>query len=108
MLIYIDDDYKCHTENDGTMRPFEVPLFDGKCRAYIEGQRYVPKGETWAREDGVIFEGEMISPFVDSRILEAYQRQYEAMLPELEQIKTDLADADEALNIMEVHANDTD
>lgn len=90
MLIYIDTDYKCHAEDDGTMQEHDVPFFDGKCTAVIEGYRYVPQGETWTRSDGVVFEGEMIAPFVDSRILEAYQKQYEAMLPELE-------DADAAL-----------
>lgn len=108
MLIYIDNDCRCHAENDGTKRPFEVPFFDGKCAAVIEGYRYVPEGEAWTRSDGVKFDGEMIAPFIDSRILDAYQKQYEAMLPELEQIKTDLADADDALNIMEVHVNDTE
>lgn len=90
MLIYIDAEKKCHTENDGTMQEHDVSFFDGKCKAFIEGYRYVPQGETWTREDGVVFEGEMIAPFIDSRVLAAYQTQYEAMLPELE-------DADAAL-----------
>ena len=106
--IYIDYKFKCHTVNDGTMTPVETNFFDGKCAAVIEGYRYVPAGETWTRSDGVVFEGEMIAPFEDSRILEAYQKQYEAMLPELEAAKAELADADDALNIMEVHVNDTE
>ena len=80
MKIYIDKDCKCHTANDGTMREFDVPFFDGKCAAVIEGYRYVPEGETWTRSDGEVFTGEMISFAVDSRILEAYQTQYEDML----------------------------
>lgn len=83
MKIYIDNDYKCHVSNDGTMREFDVPFFDGKCAAFIEGYRYVPQGETWTRSDGVEFTGEMIAPAVDSRVLEAYQKQYEAMLAEM-------------------------
>ena len=90
MLIYIDTDCKCHVADNGNLKAFEVPFFDGKCAAVIEGYRYVPAGEAWTRSDGVVFEGEMIAPFVDSRILKAYQKQYEAMLPELE-------DADAAL-----------
>lgn len=82
--IYINNDYMCHASNDGTMREFDVPFFDGKCAAYIEGHRYVPAGETWTRPDGVVFSGEMISAAVDSRILEAYQRQYEADAANLE------------------------
>lgn len=92
MKIYIDNDCRCHTSNDGTMREFDVPDFDGKCAAYIEGYRYVPEGETWTRSDGEVFTGEMISPAVDSRILEAFQKQYEAMLPELEDADAALAE----------------
>lgn len=99
MKICIDKDCKCHTANDGTMREFDVPFFDGKCPAFIEGYRYVPEGETWTRPDGEVFTGEMISPAVDSRILEAYQRQYEAMLAEI-QIR------EQALEIVGVTADD--
>lgn len=84
MVIYLDSNFKCHTSNDGTMRAFEVPDFDGKCAAYIEGTRYVPLGETWTREDGEVFSGEMLSPCIDSRIRNAYQAQYEADASELE------------------------
>lgn len=90
MKIYIDDDNKCHVTNDGTMREFEVPAFDDKCAAYIEGTRYVPEGETWTRSDGFVFNGEMISPCIDSRIRDAYQAQYEAMLAEQEDMKSAL------------------
>ena len=99
MLIYIDTDYKCHAEDDGTMQEHDVPFFDGKCTAVIEGYRYVPAGEAWTRSDGVVFEGEMIAPFEDSRILAAYQAQYEAMLPEI-QIR------EQALEIVGVTADD--
>ena len=99
MKIYIDTDYKCHVTNDGTMREFEAPALDGKCTAYIEGTRYVPEGETWTREDGAVFSGEMISPCIDSRIRDAYQTQYEAMLAELQ-------DADNALAILGVTVNE--
>lgn len=98
MNVFIDNDYKCHVEDDGTMRAFEVPFFDGKCKAFIEGYRYVPSGETWTRSDGVQFMGAMIAPWKDYNILAAYQEQYEEMLAELEATKTELADADAALS----------
>ena len=82
MIIYIDPDYKCHVADDGNLKAFEVPFFDGKCAAVIESYRYIPAGETWTRFDGVVFHGEMIAPFEDSRILAAYQAQYEADLAE--------------------------
>ncbi len=81
MKIYIDNDCICHTCNDGTMREFDAAFFDGKCAAFIEGYRYVPAGEVWTRDDGEVFAGEMVAPAVDSRVLEACQKQYEALLP---------------------------
>lgn len=99
MKIYIDNDYMCRAVGGEGLREFELPDFDGKCDAYIEGYRYVPQGETWTRPDGEIFTGEMISPAVDSRILEAYQAQYEVMLAEL-QIR------EQALEIVGVTADD--
>ena len=82
--IYIDSDFKCHVSDDGTMSSVETAFFDGKCNSFIEGYRFVPSGETWIREDGVVFTGEMVAPFVDYRILEAYQKQYEETLAEMD------------------------
>ena len=65
MTIYIDPDYKCHVSDDGTMRGFDLPFFDGKCPAFVEGYRYVPPGESWTRADGKVFHGSMISPWQD-------------------------------------------
>lgn len=83
MKIYIDADCLCHSSPAEGLREFDVPFFEGKCAAYIEGTRYVPPGETWTRPDGEVFKGEMISPCIASRVREAYQAQYEAMLAEM-------------------------
>ena len=88
--VYIDSDYKCHLTNDGTMTAVETNAFDGKCDAYIEGYRLIPYGKTWVRSDGVEFQGEMIAPWKDYAVLEAYQEQYEAMLPEIQDMQTAL------------------
>ena len=77
MMIYIDSDFKCHVSDDGTMTPIETNAFDGKCNAYIEGYRFIPAGQTWTRSDGVIFAGEMISPWKPWMELDAAQREYE-------------------------------
>ena len=61
MTIYIDNDYKCHLSDDGTRRAFELPFFDGKCAEFVEGYRFVPRGEMWTRADGQTFRGEMIA-----------------------------------------------
>lgn len=75
--IYIDSEFKCHISNDGTLIAVETAAFDGKCDAYIEGYRFVPEGRTWVREDGVVFSGEMVSPWKPWQELDAAQREYE-------------------------------
>ena len=82
-MIYIDSEYRCYAEPAEGLAAVEVPFFEGKCRRFIEGYRYVPEGETWVREDGEVFHGEMIAPHVDYALLAAYQEQYEQMLAEL-------------------------
>lgn len=89
--IYIDSEFKCHVNNDGTMVAVETNFFDGKCQTYIEGYRYVPAGESWTRSDGVVFQGEMIAPWKDYSELNAAQREYELQK---------LADAENALAIL--------
>lgn len=91
MKVYIDPDYKCHVSPGEGLREFDVPFFDGKCNSFIEGYRYVPAGETWAREDGNEFKGEMIAPWKDYDKLEKAQLEYE-----LEQYKAALAEAEAA------------
>ena len=91
--IYIDSDFRCHTADDGTMTAVETDAFEGKCDTFIEGYRFVPSGASWTREDGVVFQGEMISPWKDFEKLDAAQRQYE---------QEQLADMRKALEIMGV------
>lgn len=90
MTVYIDNDYKCHAEAAEGLIAVEVPFFDGKCKRFIEGYRYVPDGETWVREDGVEFTGEMIAPHVDYALLAAYQEQYAESLAEMQDMQTAL------------------
>lgn len=77
MTIYIDSDYKCHGTAAEGRRAVETTALDGKCPAYIAGYRYVPAGESWTREDGTVFVGEMVAPWLDSRALMLAQTQYE-------------------------------
>lgn len=78
--IYIDSDFKCHVTNDGTMRSVETDYFDRKCDTLIEGYRLVPTGESWTRDDGAVFYGEMICPWKDYAELDKAQREYEKHL----------------------------
>lgn len=91
--IYLDNDFKCHTQDSGMMTAIETGFFEGKCDAFIEGYRFVPAGERWTRSDGVVFEGEMVSPWKPYTELDAAQREYERQL---------LAEYTEALKIVGV------
>lgn len=91
--IYIDSDFKCHTVSDGTMTEIQIGFFDGKCDAFIEGYRYIPPGESWTRDDGVVFTGEMVAPWKDYSELNAAQKQYEKDL-------ADRADLEKAYNYL--------
>lgn len=93
--IYLDSDFCCHLENDGTRISVETDTFDGKCRTYIEGFRFVPEGETWIRSDGVQFTGIMVSPAVNFEGLAKVQAQYEEDLAQM-------ADMQNALEILGV------
>ena len=73
MIIYIDNDYKCHTSQGEGLTAVETDFFDGKCRQFIEGYRFVPVGETWTREGGQVFHGEMVAPWRDYAILSEFQ-----------------------------------
>ena len=77
MIVYIDNDYKCHVENDGTMTAVQVDFFDGKCKEYVEGYRFIPEGQTWTREDGAVFRGEMRTPLKPMNDLSTAQQEYE-------------------------------
>lgn len=104
MTIYIDSDFKCHTNPDGSYIAVETDAFDGKCPAYIEGYRYIPDGETWTRPDGVTFAGEMIAPWRDWRTLDDAQRAYER--EQYAAMSVELADAQAALEILGVNADE--
>ena len=105
MTIYIDNDFKCHASNpEGTYTAVETDFFDGKCDAYIEGYRFVPAWATWTRPDGVVFQGEMISPWKDWRELDAAQRDYER--EQMEAMAAELADAKAALALLGVNVDE--
>ena len=92
MTIYIDSDYKCHVSAAEGRRAIETNEFDGKCPEWIESFRFVPADETWTREDGEEFRGEMAAPWKDlgeayaaqTAYVAAQNAQYEAALTEIE------------------------
>ena len=92
MIIYIDGDFKCHVSAAEGRREIETGFFDGKCPEWIESYRFVPAGETWVKENGEMFRGEMVSPWKDlseayaaqAAYVTAQNTQYEAALTEIE------------------------
>ena len=97
MTIYIDNDYKCHTSPGEGLTAVETDFFDGKCRQYIEGYRFVPPGESWVREDEEVFTGEMVAPWRPYEILAEFQAIFEG-----EQARqADMAAALEVLGVSE-------
>lgn len=99
MTIYIDSDFKCHAATAGGLTAVDTDYFDGKCQAYIEGYRFVPFGQTWARPDGVVFEGEMVSPWKPWRELDSAQRAYEQ--EQLESLSAQNSEYEAALSEIE-------
>lgn len=95
MTIYIDSDYKCHITTADGLTAVETDYFNGKCAAYIEGYHFVPAGQTWTRPDGVVFQGEMVSPWKPWRELDAAQRAYEQ--EQLESLSAQNAEYEAAL-----------
>jgi len=96
MKIYIDSDFKCHVTDDGAMTAVETDFLDGKSDAFIEGYRFIPEGESWAREDGTVFQGEMIAPWKPYAELIAAQAEYERNRDTIEQLQAAVVDAEEA------------
>lgn len=92
MIIYIDGDFKCHVSSAEGRRAIETDAFNGKCAEWIESYRFVPEGETWVKENGEMFRGEMVSPWKDlgeayaaqMAYVTAQNAQYEAALTEIE------------------------
>ena len=92
MTIYIDSDYKCHVSAAEGRRAIETDAFNGKCPEWIESFRFAPTGETWVKENGEMFRGEMVSPWKDlgeayaaqAAYVTAQNAQYEAALTAIE------------------------
>lgn len=82
--IYLNKNYECSlTEKADTVQSVETDFFDGKCNAFIEGYRFVPEGQSWTREDGVVFAGEMIAPYKDYTYLEMVQAVYDQLAADI-------------------------
>lgn len=100
MKIYLDSEFRCYAEAAEGRTEVETEIFDGKCKALIEGYRYIPAGETWTREDGVVFAGEMVAPWKDYAGLAAAQAGYEEALVEIQTLQNENQDMQSALELL--------
>lgn len=87
MRIYvdIDNDFKCYTSNAGAMREIDLEFFDGKCKAFIEGFRCIPATDASGNEIYTVFAWREFS------LLEEFQRQYEELIAQQEDMQAALA-----------------
>lgn len=76
MRIFIDKEFKCHLEHTEGLQEADVPAFDGKCKPFIEGMRFVPAGEHYTL-DGNNTWGEAVFPWKPMDELEKAQSAFE-------------------------------
>lgn len=87
MKFYIDKDFKCYTTFSEGRIEASSSFFDGKCKTFIEGYRFIPEGEKWADHLNYSFKGEMITPWQDYRVLASAQEEYEKILAEIQDMR---------------------
>lgn len=103
MKIYLDKNFCCYVEESSfTVQSADVSYFDNKCKAFIEGYRYIPEGQFWTRPDGIILQGEMITPYKDFAILESVQKLYEESTIIQADIDSMLVDYEYRLTLLEL------
>ena len=97
MKIYLDESFRCHVSPGDGLTEAETDFFDGKAPEFVEVYRYIPAGQTWTREDGTVFTGEMISPWKPWAELDSIQRAYEQ--EQAAALEAALTEIEEALGI---------
>lgn len=76
--IYLDSDFCCHANNDGTMQAVQTDVFDSLCAGAIECYRFIPAWQEWTRSDGQVFHGPFIQLCKPTEVIDGIQRQHEA------------------------------
>ena len=78
--LYIDSDFKVHTENADGRTAIETDAFDGMAKQVVECYIFVPVGQSYTKPNGETVHGEFIQPFVTEKELDNAQREYERQL----------------------------
>ena len=79
-MLYIDSDFKVHTENADGRTAIETDAFDDMPKQVAECYIFVPRGESYTKPNGETVHGEFIQPFVTEKELDNAQRKYEQQL----------------------------
>lgn len=90
MVVYIDSKFRCHLTPTQDTVAQEVPFFDDKDPAYIEGYCY------YQSEDGGVVK---FYPWKDAALLDSIQRNYEAKQAAEEEYSAALTEIEAALGI---------
>lgn len=73
--IYLDNNYMCHLENDGTRTEIQTDVFDSTADGAIPYYRHIPEGATWNNGKGLVIHGLFVqatnSAAIDREILQA-------------------------------------
>ena len=85
MIIYIDENFKCHPYQEDGLRAVDVSFFEGKCAEFISGYYHIPYGETMEYNDKIL-KGDLTFPFESFDKLNLAQRNYEQELAEAARI----------------------
>lgn len=85
-IVYVDNEHKCHTANDGTMKEIRTDFFVGKCKEFVEGYCY-DDSKGYAQ----------VYPWKPYSELDAAQREYERHL--LAEYEAALAEIEAALGV---------
>ena len=95
--LYLDQDFRVHAfQAEGLVAwNDDNGMFDGKGDSDVERYRVVPFGATWARKDGVVFEGMMIA-------LASDEAAPDGLVEALSQASRTIAELDAAIVELEV------
>lgn len=74
--VYIDSNFMCHLQNDGTMAEVQTDIFDSTVDDAIPYYRYIPQDEEWIDGNGRVIHGIFVqatnSATINRIIQEAY------------------------------------
>lgn len=74
--IYIDSDFMCHLEDDGTMIEIQTDVFDSIVNDAIPYYRYIPQGYKWTDPQGRVLNGIFIQATNSIKIEHIIQQAY--------------------------------